>query len=232
MGASAPSCNTTNMSVTLTQLLTKANNHLKFADTTNYTTAQREDACRSAVKEYSKRRPRYILQSYTATASQFYDLPTSWDQSFSYIQEIEYEVDQTPKETIKQKYYSIDLMSDGYKLRFGNQYPTSGDTFYVKYYGLHSFDSSGDSNIFDADLVGLSYLAASIMCEELATFFASKADGNLPNVEIVEFNTRVDEYTKKSREWLKKYNKEIQGDNSTWDNIDFIDNSYWDRNDQ
>ncbi len=222
------------MSVTLTQLLAQAANHLKFKDTTIYTDEQREDACVSAVKEYSRRRPNPILEAYAGIGDDpFYDLPTAWDESFSTIVEIEYKIEQTPKQIIADKYWSIDLMSGGKKLRFNASYPADDETFWIKYYGLHTFDSSGSSDISDADLTGLSYLATSIMCQELSTFFASKADPNLPNVEVVEFTSRVDEYNKKSSSWMKKYNETIKSDmNCTWASIDFIDNSYWNRNDQ
>lgn len=222
------------MGITLAQLLSQANDHLKFSDLVKYTTEEREDACRSAVQEYSARRPNPILQSYTGIGDDpFYDIPTSWNEGFSVIVEIEYKIQQTPKQTIADKYFSIDLMSDGKKLRFGSKYPADGETFWVKYYGNHSFDSAGNSDMNDADLKGLSYLATSIMCQELSTYFASKADPNLSNVEMVEFTSRVDEYAKKAGSWLKKYNSEIKSDmNCTWSSIDFIDNSYWNRNDQ
>lgn len=223
------------MGVTLTQLLAEANNNLQYADTTILTTAERENACKKAAQEYSRIRPNPLLQAYTGVGGDapYYDLPTSWDQGFSVILEIEYPINRVPKEIIRQRYWSIDLRPTGRQLRFGTVNPATGETFWVKYTGSHSFDSSGNSFIDDTDLYGLSYLATSIMCQMLATFYAEKADPNLPNAEIVEYKDRVDEYTKKARDWKKKYHSEIKSDlTSTWDTIPFVDFSYWNRTNQ
>lgn len=223
------------MGITLTQLLAQANNHLQFADTTAYTSTEREMACASAVQEYSRRRPQISIEAYTGidTSAPFYDLPTSWIEGFSVIVEIEYPINQVNKTTIDPGDWSIDLMPTGKKIRFYNNAPGENETFWVKYIKNYSFDSNGDSEIDDVDLKGLSYLAVSIMCNELSTFFASKANPSLANAEIIGYPDRVSEYSTKARDWYKKYEAEIKSDlTSTWSSIPFLDFSYWDRTNQ
>jgi len=223
------------MGLTLTQLLDEANENLQFDDTIILTTTERENACKKAVQEYSRIRPFYILESYTGVGGDapFYNLPTAWDEGFSVIAEIEYPVNRVPKEIIRQRYWHIDLRPTGKQLRFGTVNPATGETFYIKFTGRHSFQSSGASNIDEADLVGLSYLATSVMCQMLSTYYAQKANANLPNVDIVEYKDRVAEFQTKSNSWKKKYHQTIKPDlTSTWDNIPFVDWSYWNRTDQ
>jgi len=216
------------MGVTLANLLSLANNNLND-DSTHLSTSDREELCRKAVRIYSRRRPFLYLQAYIGTTSSFHDLPTHWDGKFSYIENIEYPIEQTPPSYIKQKDFDIDLMDGGKKIRFSANRPPDGETFWVRYTGLYFFDSNNNSQVPEADDKGISYLAAALMCQVLASFYSSRANPNYPNVELMNYDERATNYSNRAKEFYKLYDTEIPDETGVHGSVDFITNSYWDR---
>lgn len=221
------------MGVSLSEILADTNRWLLTNDAQSLailSTSDREDIIRSAVRQYSRRRPYLILQAYTSVSDNWYDLPDSWEDGFSRIQEIEYPIENTPPNRIDEIDYFISLMSDGKKIRFIRNNPTTGNTFWVKYQIRHAFDSAEASDIPEDDRTVLSYLCISLFCDALATHFASKADPSLPEAQLLEYTSRVDEYSKKAREWMKRFKDEFQDeDTGTYGEIGFTQDNFWDR---
>ena len=192
--------------------------------------ADRKLLIKDVIRVYSKKRPLVQLEAYTGTSDDWYDLPAAWDDGFSSIYEIEYPIENSPKDTIAEKDYYIDLMSGGKKLRFNRNNPKADATFWVKFLIRHTFDSLGDSEIPESDQTAIAYLIMSIWCEAFATHFASKADPSLAEAEAITYTSRVDEYTGKARDWNTKYNNELKDEyTGTYGKVGFLQDPYWDR---
>ncbi len=225
------------MAVTLTNLLSRTNQLLKFTDTTNLTTADRRDLIVKAIHEYSVRRPYFGMYAETAGSNSWYTLPSDFEDGFSSMLEIEYPIQQTPKSIINQDYWYIDTMivsgSAVRVLRFSSRAPTNTETFWLKYTKRHTFDSSDNSTVPNADEIGVAYLCCSLFCAALADHFASRADGNLTEVEVPGLTTRKDEYQSMASTWFAKYDKLItQVVLGVNDSVNFSQDMYFEREDE
>lgn len=217
------------MGVTLANLLSLANNNLQD-NSSHLSTVDREELCKKAVRIYSRRRPFNYLQAYTGTNSSFYDLPTHWDNEFSVIENIEYQIEETPPSYIPTKDYDIQLMSGGYQIRFSANRPSNGEIFWVRYTGLYFFDSNEESQVPEADDKGIAYLAAALMCQALASFYSSRANPNYPNVEVMNYDERSANYSTRAKEFMKLYDDTIPEDTTgVISETPLITESYWDR---
>jgi hypothetical protein len=218
------------MAVSLERLLNLANNNLQDS-TNNLATADRQELVKKAVIAYSKRQPYVTIQAYTGNATGFYAKPTGWDDDFSSFREIEYPVEQSPKQLIRRSDYDLELTPTGDQLRFFQNKPGDNKTFWVRYTAAHPIDSDSNySTVAAKDAEGISYLATALMCGALASFYATKANSNLANVDIVGYATRTQEYKGLATHWAKLYDKAIRETiTGKHDYIPFISNSYWDR---
>jgi hypothetical protein len=173
------------------------------------------------------------LQAIVAGSDNWHSLPTAWEVGFSSIKEIEYEIEQTPKRTLDKKDYYVSLMSTERKLRFDRNNPTNGDTFWVRFWTRHSFDSDGNSEIPVADETALSFLVMSNYCDAFADHYASRADPNLSEVEAISQPNRVAEWSDKAKDWQAKYEKELKDSyTGVHGGVGFIQDPYWDRDDE
>jgi hypothetical protein len=223
------------MGVTLAQLRSATNRYLKYSgegNLANFTQADRDEIINDAIREYSLVRPCLTTQIVTGTTQDWYSLPSDYEDGFSSIVEIEYPVENSPKDVIDPKYWAIEQMSDGKYLRFDENNPGAGNIFWVKFTKRQVL-TNGTSDIPDSDLNPIAYLATSLMCEALADFYGSRADANLTEVEIPGFTSRVGEFTEQARKWRKKYDALVkQSVTGTFGQIDFLQNAYFDRNEE
>ncbi len=225
------------MAVTLTTLLARTNELLKNTDTVNLTTADRRDLIVRAVREYSIRRPYIGMYAETAGSDNWYTLPSSYEDGFSSIIEIEYPIENTPPDTIDSEDYKIDTMiissTTTRVLRFINNSPTSGEVFWWKYTIRHTFDSSDNSTVPDADELGVAYLCCSLFCNALANHYAGRADANLSEVEVPAMTTRKDEYQSMASTWWTKYDNTItQRETGVEGYINFSQDMYFERDEE
>jgi len=219
------------MGVSLTDLTTLTNALVKFTDTTILSNTDRQLLIEESVKKYSKRRPLIRTEVYTGTTSDFYTLPANYEDGFSEFYEIEYPVEASPKEIVEPKYWAVEQMGTGKKLRFHSCNPGSGNTFWAKYTGRHTFDGSGDSLIPICDKTALAYLCASLYCEAISDFYASRSDPNLSEVQIPGITSRTMEWQAQAKRWMHKYDEEIIDTVSGVEGqIDFSQDMYFDRN--
>lgn len=184
---------------------------VKFDDAVSLPTDTRDELVFKALREYSRRRPNLTVEAMTGNSTGTYSLPTSYEHGFSNVQEIEFPVDQNPRETIDQSNWDVDKTPSGRRLRFGGYKPGDGQTFWIKFTTPHTFESSGLSeDVPETDQTGIEYLTASLFCQALATFFASKANPNLPEAQVFEYTTRSDEYNTLATKWRTKYDEQIK----------------------
>ena len=219
------------MGVSLTDLTALTNAIVKFTDTTILSVIDRTLLIKESVKKYSKKRPLIQTEIYTGTESDFYTLPTNYEDGFSEFYEIEYPIEISPKSIIQPKYWAVEQMGAGKKLRFNLNNPGSGNTFWAKYTKRHIFSDSGSSDIPVSDETALSYLCASLFCDSIADFYASRSDPNLPNIQMPGFDSRTAEWQSQAKRWMKKYNEEIINNVSGVEGqIDFSQDMFFDRN--
>lgn len=197
------------MGAKLSDILSRVNELTKIPTTSIMTTADRRDLIVRAVREYSLRRPYFGIYAQTAGSLDYYSLPSDFEDGFSSILEIEYPITSTPKEVIESDDYDIDIMSDGKKLRFSSNSPTSGEIFWIKYTKRHTFDSSDLSTVPLADELGVAYLACSIICNAIASYYSGRAEANLTSIEIPNMPSRSDDWQGRADTWYEKYDKII-----------------------
>jgi hypothetical protein len=218
------------MGVSLTSLTSLVNALIKFTDTNILSNTDRQLLIEESVKKYSKKRPLIRTEIYTGTTSNYYTLPSNFEDGFSEFYEIEYPVESDPKEIIQPKYWAVEQMGTGKQLRFYNNNPGSGNTFWAKYTSRHIF-SSGTSDIPESDETALAYLCASLFCDTIADYYASRSDPNLPEVQIPGFDSRTAEWQSQAKRWMKKYDEEIIDTVSGVEGqIDFSQDMFFDRN--
>ncbi len=199
------------MSVNLEPIRAQVNILLGFADFVSFTQNDRDEIIRKALDDYSGRKPILQVEEMTANATGMYTLPSNYEDGFSKVVEVEYPVALMPKEIVEDQYWDLDKIPSGRVLRFDQFNPTNGDTFWLKFTKKHEFDSSGDaSEVPQMDQTGIEFCAAYLCCHRLATFFASKANPNLPEAQVFEYSTRTDEYTRKAKDFKALYDDQVK----------------------
>ncbi len=199
------------MSINLEPVRSQVNILLGFADFVAFTQNDRDEIILKALDDYSGRKPILQVEAMTANASGMYALPSNFEHGFSKLIEIEYPVGLMPKEIVEDQYWDLDKTPTGKVLRFDLYNPSNTETFWAKFTVKHEFDSSGDaSEIPEHDQSGIEYCAAALCCHSLATFFASKANPNLPEAQVFEYSTRTDEYTRKAKDYRALYDGQIK----------------------
>ncbi len=218
------------MAILRETLIQAAKDNLKNNDSAILTDDEYERMSDKALSDYSRRRPNYLIEAYTATTAKSYELPSLWYDGLSYIAEIEYPVEQSPKTTIGRGNYDVETQPDGDRLRFVGDYPGNGNVFWVRFTSEHIWDSGEASTAPASDQEGLSYLLTSLLCKALASFYGSKSHPSVPNIDLVAYPSRVDEYRRLAEVWHKKYIDVIkQAETGVIGTSSFLDSSWWDR---
>ncbi len=218
------------MAVNLESVLAQCNVLLKFADSVTLTQTDREDIISKALVKYSRLRPVKTVSALTGDDTAIYELPSSYEVGFSRIFEIEFPIDNVPIERIDERHWLINETPNGKRLVFEQFNPTAGEAFWLKYTTALSFDSNGDAPVPETDQSAFEFLSVSYMSQALSSHFASKANPNLPEAEIVSFNERVDEYKQKAEDWMKMFKDQIKDEESgIFGNLDFSEDMFFGR---
>lgn len=222
------------MSVNLESVRAQVRVLVGEANLTTLTDDAMSDIIAKALARYSRVRPVRLVSAMTGNTTGIYALPSSFEPGFSQILEVEYPTGKAPKETIEDEFFEKDRTPTGHVLRFSGCNPGNGETFWLKYTGVHSASSDGVvDEMPEADQAGFEYLCSSLICTKLASFYASKANPSLPGTEIVAFNERVAEYSSMANKWMDRFNAEIKDEcTGLIGSMDFIKGEYFERDDE
>ena len=169
--------------------------------------ADRILALAMAVKEYSRHRPRVVVEDETGAGAFDYDLTllASWTDGFSNIKTVEYPVDDTNEtpDILQDDEWTIYEKPAGKFLRFLEDSPVATESIRITYTALHTVTDVA-STVFAADEEAMQCLAASHYCEMLATYFAQNQDSAIA-ADSVEHTSKARDYAARAKSYRKLY---------------------------
>lgn len=167
-----------------------------------------KDSIEDAIEFLSNDKPEHKCVSLANSSDGFYDLPDDYDTENSRITEVEYPIDENPKCVVEGVYFEVDQFPTGYKLRFNLNNPS--DTFYLRYTIPYTLEDDGTSNVPDKEVITVAFKASALVCEILASHFATKTDSNLPELaEMIKYDGRVGEWARRAAHYEKLYQARI-----------------------
>lgn len=168
-----------------------------------------EEFITEALLEYSRRRPYQQTVKLTGDGTFFFTLPSDWSNEFSWIREIEYQIDRSPAAIIEPKKYEVIQLDTGYKGKFiGEYYPGNGEFFYVRYVKVHTITAAANTISVDHKRSFIN-LCASIACESVAAKYGHTADASVES-DAIDYRSKGDEFAARARDYFKMFDKVIK----------------------
>ena len=156
-----------------------------------------------AVKQYSRRRPRIVIEDAAGDGGFDYPLTggsavlAAWEKGFSEIRRLVYPVDDaSPSESaVDEDDFAViaKVVSGGAEdyLRFRSATPAATETFRVLYAARHTLDGS-QSTLPAADDEAVANLAAAFCLEAIAARYLSTKDPGL-DADVTDYQSRADQ---------------------------------------
>lgn len=161
------------------------------------------DAIRQAVERYSTDRPRHLVEDLTA-AGALLNLPTGWQADFSELSQLEYPVGRVPPTLIAGDRWSLYASPNGIKIML-----LDGATGAVRatFTAKHVVSTTEDT-VPSSDREAVAKYAAALLCEQLASFYASDTDSTI-HADAAPGQTRSQAHLSMAREFRKQYQNAI-----------------------
>lgn len=164
-------------------------------------------AIQSALADYSKHRPREVIEEVDGDNTFDYLLAdlSAWLEGFSSIKNIEYPVDDTAQDsnTLQDDSFRIVKKSTGSYLRFLEDAPSSSEEFRITYTGQHVCTNALCS-IPTTDERAVQMLAAANFCQMLAVYYARTEDSTI-QADSVDHKSKASEYAARGRAYKQEY---------------------------
>lgn len=182
----------------------------KIQDTAQkLTPSQIDDAISEAVTIYSAISPRHAMMLLTGDGvTVTYDLPTDWEDGFSWIERIEYPIGrQRPEYLDGNDDYTTDYRdptTGELKLRFLSMTLSVNTQAAVDYALRHKLTEtvSGEAGIEtspESDRPAIASLAGSICCQNLAAYYTNVSDSTI-GADAVNYGVKGQEYATRAKE--------------------------------
>lgn len=165
-----------------------------------------------AVNKYSLDRPRKFDTVLTGEEPnvQEYAVPADWTSGLSNLLSVEHPVDNVPPSFLDpQDNVLVIRKSNVDKIQTQGFTLASGITARILFTGLHVVDVSG-SSIPTQDDAAVANLAASMLCVEIAAFYADSIDGSLV-ADVVDHQAKTDRFLDASEKFLRQYEDHVTG---------------------
>lgn len=174
-----------------------------------------------AISDWGKDRPLIVSKKVTGNNTSSYVLSAVfsglWKHGYSKILSIEYPYGSNPPEMLGRDDWNIyddGTEQDGTNqvLKFIDASPTTSEYFIAKIIIEPIFSSVGSQNYPDTNenFSAITTLAAVYSCQRLATAYAQNKDATI-DADSVNYNDKSSKYTTLAKEYLKRYNKLIFG---------------------
>lgn len=161
------------------------------------TAGARGRALESARKQYSKDRPRLVVEDVIADGSTTLPLPAEWVQTRSALVSIEYPLDLPEPPMLDPEQYLVVRTPTGDAIRLRSVDVRADDPVRLTYSAAHVLVADpDDSTIPDEDAEAVACWAAALLCDQLA---ASYADNTEPTIQA----DRTD-YTSPHKAWSER----------------------------
>lgn len=166
------------------------------------TAEQIDAAVAAAVAQYSGQAPRSLTVEQTGAAGQFLATPEGWVADESRLVSIEYPVGDMPPQYVPDGGAIVLPQPDGTEtigLIDGLPDPS---TVRIRFTAPHVVDSQADT-VPQARRFGVALLAASIVCGQLASFYANQTDSTIA-ADAVEHKSKSELWAARERAYAKQ----------------------------
>lgn len=176
-------------------------------------TAVRQEAVREALMEYSRDRPRVVVEDVTGDGGQFYEIGTGealveWDDEFSVVLAIDYPAatvaDDDEPEWLEAEDWAVYRVGTTRYLYFPNHSPSAAETARVWYATVYEFDANNETDAPAVNFDAICTLAGGICCEWLAIRYGQHGDSTIA-ADVVNHRSKSDIYASRARELRKRY---------------------------
>jgi len=170
-------------------------------DADRITTEQTDTAIASAVARYSGESPRTVVEE-LEDQSGHYIAPTSWVAGRSRLASVEYPVGEVPPALVPDGAAMVIAEPDGTeRVALVDALPAAS-TVRVRFTAPHEVTGQADTIPVERRL-GIALLAASLLCGQLASWYANQTDSTIA-ADGVEHKTKSELWASRERTYLKQ----------------------------
>ena len=171
------------------------------------TSAQRDDAVQQALRTYNTHRPRTVTDDLAGADTFDYDLPESWDTTFSSLTQVEYPADQREPQYVDAEDYLLYTTADATQLRFLVDLPRTGETIRLTFTAPHVIDDA-TSTVPANDADAVADLAASLCCEWLSSRFSQQGEPTL-GADSADHTSKARDFALRARAFRMAYYRHL-----------------------
>lgn len=162
-----------------------------------------------AMSIFSKYKPRELSASIVGDGTNKYDVPETWVQDFSTIQNVEYPIDEVPPSFVNKNQYRIGIADDGDPQIIFADNLSASQTLKVIFTANHTnIDGATVTDVKTNTIPDINFhcvVNLSCYCYLLAqASMAGSTENPQLNAEIVNYQNRVDAYRRLAKEFLGK----------------------------
>lgn len=153
----------------------------------------------AAMSRYSQHRPAEKVADVVGNGTHDYDLPAGWVDEFSSIRAIEFPIGNIPPELLDADSIMIYATPTGKKIRVIDYSPSASQSFRVTFTVLRTA-----TTIPDSDVDALSWLAASLCCDEIANSYAYSGNSTIA-ADSVDYKSKSSEFSARAKRYEGLY---------------------------
>jgi len=174
---------------------------------------------------FSAHRPRVVVADLPATGAFDYPVPDDWDADESIPLKVEFPAgEQVPRFLPDDEWMLYRSATGICMLRFLETIPSLGTirlTYTIPYVLKSTPTPNGTNTLPDSSFMAVIYKAAQLACEGLAAQYAKTSDPTIA-ADVVNYRTKSQEFSSRAKDFLTRYEEEIQkdaarGDIGEWD---------------
>lgn len=169
-------------------------------DASRITEPDRDNAIDLAVERYSQDRPRTLVEDITSDGTRALALPGAWVADFSTLVSLEYPIGQFPPSLLT-----------GFELYQGpsttvvhlQSAPAASADVRAAFTARHVLSQASDT-IPQQHREAVASYAASILCEQLASFYSGEGDSTI-NADAVDHRSKASEFARRAKTLRTRY---------------------------
>lgn len=162
-----------------------------------------------AVKTYSKYRPQELAEAYTGDNGYDYDLPASWEKSFSAIKGVEYPAGEQIPIFIDSSLFTVYKAETADNFRFLRHTPSTTETFNIIYTARHLLTTaSTTTTIPEGDMDAVVNFAGGLCCYAMARKLAQHTDTTIQS-DINNIWRSINRYREMGEELFKAFEQHM-----------------------
>jgi len=163
----------------------------------------------SLESRFSEDFPQVIVLDITGDGTQRYDVPADWVEEFSFINALEFPVDDIPQTFVDKRRYSVDKLPSGQKITLVNITPPASEEFRITYNIPWSIATL--ENIPKHNNENFILLAASNLARLLSAAFSSHTDSRF-EADTADHASQAENFKTIADDLLELYDNSIGAD--------------------